>query len=177
MDEWYTAPRYIEAAREVMGSIDLDPASSELANKTVRATTFYTKKSNGLSLPWYGNVWLNPPYGRSKNVSILRLFVERLIYFYEKGDISQAVVCTTADTDEQWWKLLTPFYTCFPDHHVYYFREGDKKDKHMLGTAFTYLGMYDIKFARVFRSIGPVYRCVSDPSWPVVRQDMWSEVL
>ena len=46
--EWYTPSRYIESARRVMGSIDLDPASCEKANRTVKAGTYYTVEDNGL---------------------------------------------------------------------------------------------------------------------------------
>lgn len=73
----------LDMAREVMGSIDVDPASSAAANERVRAKTFYTESSydvvgrmehdgmpirqyadwGGISQAWEGNVWMNPPFG------------------------------------------------------------------------------------------------------------------
>lgn len=48
-NEWYTQSIHIEAARMVLGFIDLDPASSEQANKTVQAKKFYSAEDDGLS--------------------------------------------------------------------------------------------------------------------------------
>ena len=60
--EYYTPPPVAEMAREVMGSIDLDPCSNKYAQKYIKAKEFWTKKDDGLSKEWFGNVWLNPPY-------------------------------------------------------------------------------------------------------------------
>lgn len=65
--EHYTPKEIVEASREVLGCIDLDPASSELAQRTVKAKCWYGKDSphgwDGLRHQWYGNVFLNPPGG------------------------------------------------------------------------------------------------------------------
>ncbi len=62
-NEHYSPEDYIEAGRVLMGSIDCDPATSELANTVVRATVIYTKETNGFNREWHGNTWLNPPGG------------------------------------------------------------------------------------------------------------------
>ena len=65
--EHYTPSPIVEAARTVLGAIDLDPASCPLANAVVRAEAFYGPgglAEDGLAEPWIGRVFLNPPGGR-----------------------------------------------------------------------------------------------------------------
>lgn len=79
--EIYTPDEILARAREVLGSINLDPASCAAANERVGANNFFTAPSyqvrndvnvetrhydiqdNGLRYMWYGTVWMNPPFG------------------------------------------------------------------------------------------------------------------
>jgi ParB family chromosome partitioning protein len=99
-EEWYTPSKYIESARVVMGSIDLDPASCEAAQTLVRAGKYYTKEDNGLVQQWSGNVWINPPYSGQK----IKLFIEKL----EKdiSNIPQFVSLTNNATETTWGQKL-----------------------------------------------------------------------
>ena len=65
-DTWQTPPYILEAVRDALGCIDLDPASTCSANERVRAARYYTleRGEDGAALPWAGSVWLNPPFGR-----------------------------------------------------------------------------------------------------------------
>lgn len=96
-------PSYIiEAARFTMRSIDLDPCSSAQANEIVKAAKFYTVVDDGLSLEWFGNVWVNWPYGRTSN----RQWAERLAYMYESGRIKSACCINFVSTSEGWFQNL-----------------------------------------------------------------------
>lgn len=53
----------IEYARQLLGTIHLDPASEETFNILVQALLIYTQQDNGLKQEWGGNVFLNPPGG------------------------------------------------------------------------------------------------------------------
>lgn len=63
-NEHVTPVGIIEAARAVMGSIDIDPATTPRVNRTfVHARHIYTADTNGLDKHWRGNVFVNPPGG------------------------------------------------------------------------------------------------------------------
>jgi hypothetical protein len=84
-DCWHTPAAYVEAAREVMGGIDLDPASSEEANRIVRATKFYSAEDDGLRRKWAGRVFVNPPGG------LVNEFWLKLIHERAFGGVLQAI--------------------------------------------------------------------------------------
>ncbi len=107
--EYYTPLPIIEAARYTMGSIDLDPASSKRANEQVWAGTYFTEKQDGLTKEWFGNVWMNHPFGREENAR----WINKLIQHYDAGDIGQACCITFASTSERWFQPLMSHAQCY----------------------------------------------------------------
>lgn len=62
--EYITNRDLIASAYALMGQIDLDPASSKVANEYINADKFYTPLDDGLNFrEWFGNVYLFPPPG------------------------------------------------------------------------------------------------------------------
>lgn len=93
----HLTPEYVvEPSRRVLGHFDLDPASSEFANRLVRAGKIYTREDDGLVQPWAGRVFLNPPGGALKSVtcgtmSRQALWWGRLSRAWQAGEVEAAV--------------------------------------------------------------------------------------
>lgn len=75
-DDWMTPKWLIERVRSFLGEIDLDPASSELANTQVKAAKFYSEEESGLENPWFGRIFLNPPYSQPLSNQFTEAFLE-----------------------------------------------------------------------------------------------------
>lgn len=73
-DEWFT-PAYIFAA---LGCVfDIDVAAPFGGPRHVPCYSYFTKGDDGLSKPWDGFVWMNPPYGHQRGKrNWLRKFFE-----------------------------------------------------------------------------------------------------
>ena len=97
--EWNTPPEILDAARQVLGGFDLDPASNAVAQRTVRARRYFTQEDDGLAKHWKGRVWLNPPYA----TGLLASFIEKLVGHVEQGDVSAAIVLVENRTDTEWF--------------------------------------------------------------------------
>lgn len=63
--EWYTPPEIFEALNV---TFDIDVASPIGGVPYIPAKNYFTKEDNGLKKEWYGNVWMNPPYGKHTEV-------------------------------------------------------------------------------------------------------------
>ena len=154
-NEWYTPAEYVEMAREVMGGIDLDPASCAQANEVVGAATFYTKEDDGLSKDWAGRLWLNPPYSRD----LMPAFVEKLRESFIDGDVQQAILVSHNNTDTGWFHALAGVASaiCFPKKRIRFYRDAEVAAP-TNGQAFFYLGDDPQKFISTFESVGFVVR-------------------
>lgn len=156
-DEWYTPPQIIEAARRVMGCIDLDPASCEQAQKKVKAKRYYTAADNGLQQPWEGNVWLNPPYSKP----LFGQFVEKLLDEYQDhGDMYQACVLTNNVTETQVGQTLLNLAeaVCFLSGRVRFIGpSGVPGNAPRYGQMVCYFGPYDDEFKKEFGTMGTCF--------------------
>lgn len=91
--EHFTPREVVDAARETMGWIHLDPASCKLANdKLVGAERLFTARDDGLSRPWVGNVFVNPPGGKVDGKSSAVVWWNKLVGDWrERHSVEQAI--------------------------------------------------------------------------------------
>ena len=149
-DEWYTPPDLIAKVRAVLGEIDIDPASNAHAQKTVRAKRFYTKEDDGLSKPWSGRVFCNPPY----STSLVQAFTRKLLA--EKPEA--AIYLVNNCTDAGWFhELLSACAAvCFTRGRLAFFNRSGQAFQTRQGQAIFYFGSSRARFRDVFGEAGSV---------------------
>jgi phage N-6-adenine-methyltransferase len=155
--DWWTPPRYLEAARTVLGGFDLDPASCAEANEAVQAARYFSPPEDGLTLPWSGRVWLNPPYGKHGGKSRQALWSLKLSEEYQAGRVSEAILLVNAQTGDAWFGPLWDKPICFVRRRIKFLLPGGAKPKQPThSNAFVYFGARPARFEEVFGEFGRV---------------------
>lgn len=156
-DEWYTPDEITRTAHHVMGGIDLDPATCELAQTGVQAGRYYTKVDDGLAQPWTGSVWLNPPY------SAPQVWIDKLFAEMAGGRCTQAIVLVNNATETAWFqRLLTESkLVCFPARRLAFWRHDHSNVGARQGQALFYFGNRADQFYSAFSATGAVLRRLS----------------
>ena len=97
-DDWATPTAFVgRLAMEFCprGTIfTLDPCATE---RTAKAPTFYTKADNGLRSPWFGRVFLNPPF------SNIAPWVKRAAVKTRDGKCDLVVAILPCSLDTGWF--------------------------------------------------------------------------
>jgi len=178
--EYYTDPKFTSAARELMGSIDLDPFSHPVANLFVGATNIFTKEDNGLKQQWYGNVWMNHPFSRGELACKPKCvkkkckdrghcidtdkpsneeYIDYAINQYANFNVKQLMCITFANTSEAWAQKLLAFPTCFCSPRSHYIQaDGMPQRGAPKGSMITYMGDRELDFEIIFEKFGVIKR-------------------
>lgn len=158
--EWYTPRQYLDAAVEVMGGIELDPASSTAAQEHVQADRWFTLAEDGLAQPWTGRVFLNPPYA----MPAIKQFTNKLVDSFTAGDVTEAIFLTNNATDTEWFHTAAQAAAaiCFTRGRISFLqaRDGELLEKcsPTHGQAFFYFGPNARGFKAVFSTFGITLR-------------------
>lgn len=122
--EWGTPPELVRfyADRWADGAFDLDVAASDALHV---CPTYYTAEDDGLSLPWRGRVWVNPPYG-----VVEELWVAKSVREVLAGRADLVVALLPAKVGKRWWARFVQARTsedgvlrlCYPTRAVDFIR-------------------------------------------------------
>lgn len=162
-NEWYTPGYIIELAREAMGSIDLDPCSSKIAQQTVKAKRYFKIGDDALAQVWNGatNVWMNPPY----EGKLISGFVQHLLWhIHESSHVKRAVVLTNNATETEWAQRLLSesCRVCFPGGRIKFLdKTGTPAKTPLQGQMICYLSKNrdrESEFMEQFSKIGKTLR-------------------
>lgn len=123
-NERYTPKEVIEPIRAALGGvINLDPASCWEANKVVKAERYFSPERNedGLTMPWYGSMFCNPPYGKHANgISNQLLWTLTICQKYARGEFDQLILLVNAAMGDSFFRHIwaNADLVCFPSKRI-----------------------------------------------------------
>lgn len=108
-NRWETPRVLLARLYKVVGTFDVDPCSPAGGKRgaPVKARVRYTVQDDGLVLPWFGTVFVNPPYGRE-----LALWVAKAAREVEAGHAEVVMMLLPARTDTAYWHTYIADTAC-----------------------------------------------------------------
>ena len=161
-NEWYTPQVYIEAVRAVLGVIEFDPFSCQVANTLVGASKYYTAADDAIITPWpvVKTVFANPPYQRG----LIDKCINAIIQNYHINN-SATITLVNAAADASWFQLALNNCSavCFTSKRINFIKSDGITiiNGNTRGQAFLYFGNDVAGFAKVFAKFGSVLKVIN----------------
>jgi ParB family chromosome partitioning protein len=184
--EYYTPEVVLKYVHQMFPVIDLDPASNDIANKSVKAAHYFTKEDDALTQNWIGEtVWLNHPFNKgelackpkcvkkicndpsyhkyrghciTEDIASNGDWVDYYLEQFALGNFKEAMNITFVNSSEAWCqKLLNAGLSCFIDGRTHFNDpQGNIKRGATKGCFITYLGNRTDEFRKIFSVLGVV---------------------
>ena len=156
--EWYTPPEVVALVRQVLGTIDIDPASCAAAQQVINATRYYTLEEDGLRQRWPGTVFCNPPY----HMPEIARFCGKLLEELDAQQTTEAILLTNSVTDTDWFHRVAPRADalCFTDGRLQFVHATREGLRPCQGQAVFYFGPHAERFCKVFAGLGVLMQVV-----------------
>lgn len=112
--EWHTPKWITDPLSEAVDGFDLDPASG--CEPDPIADVQYTEEDDGLEEPWFGTVWVNPPYSRWDNPR----WAEKIWREAQEKRVKLIIALVPANTSTDWWHnyYARADKICLVDHRI-----------------------------------------------------------
>jgi len=159
-DSWFTPKKYIDLVNKSIGSIDLDPFSSQQANEVIRAKRFFDENTDAFKQTWFekgGTVFMNPPYSRQLINAAVDLFIKN----WQQGAITEGIVLVNNATETKWFQQLLRESSaiCLVSKRIAFEnRDGKHVSGNTRGQAFLYFGKKVGNFKKTFSPVGTVLK-------------------
>ena len=95
--DWRTPPALFDKLAAEFGPFDLDPCGHPDSYASQHCTDYWTE--GGLVQPWWGRIFVNPPYGRGLSQWVAKCAQDGLW-----GPATRVVALLPARTDTRWWQ-------------------------------------------------------------------------
>jgi len=106
-DEWGSPQTIVDLCALRYGPFDMDAAADA---DNAKAPIWITRLDDGLQVPWQGRVWLNPPWCRTKGLSIVP-WIDRAIEQAQSPAVSLVCLLVPASSSTRWWHKLATHAT------------------------------------------------------------------
>lgn len=151
-DNWRTPKDFLDRVKEVLVEIDLDPCADP--DHSVPAQFHFAEPYDGLIRPWYGCVYMNPPYSQMLDWAL------KLTHEIERGHVQEAIALVPARPGSRWWRTLSQnSLLCLINGRLTFV---DAPAAAPFPSAVFYFGANPEHFAYWFRSIGELWQQVPD---------------
>ena len=133
--------------------MDLDPCSDSQAQQHVQAGQYFAAVDDGLSKPWHGRVFVNPPFGGEQSICLSGSFIHNAAREHASNHTSEIILVLKAAVGYAWFMPVLQQPHAWLNSRISFLLHGNEGLQNPHGSIVVYMGHDPCHFADVFSSV------------------------